>query len=235
MSLDAKLLIVGTASAHRSFIRAALSDAGWAVSDAENGMEASAAIATEPFALVLLDVTMGRLDGLATARALRERGHAMLPIMALTADPAPEWSSRLSPADMDGYIVTPCAADALVESVRPWWPEQGGAVRATLSSVFGQAEYMTLLSRFRGELLEALSRIDEPTGCRDRAHRIGGLAGTIGFRAVSGPWLAISDGDDSAAAPARIAARKALMAIDRETGVLPRSLDPGLIPGPTEP
>lgn len=235
MSLDAKLLIVGSAGAHRSFIRATLSDAGWAVSDAENGMEASVAIATESFALVLLDVTMGRSDGSATARALRKRGHAMLPIIALTADPDPAWSSRLRLADIDGHIVTPCSADALVELVRPWWPEDGGAVRATLSSVFGQAEYMALLTRFRGELLDALSRIDEPTGCRDRAHRIGGLAGTIGFREVSGPWLAISEGDDSAAVLARIAARKALMAIDRETGVLPRSLDSGLISGSTEP
>src|SRR4029453_10992456 len=61
---------------------------GHSVVVAGNGQEALAALARETFALVLMDVQMSDMDGLATTAAIRTQEQATgahIPIVALTA------------------------------------------------------------------------------------------------------------------------------------------------------
>src|SRR5687767_3262945 len=61
-----------------------LHDTGFTIENAHNGYEADALLSTEEFALVILDLTLPRLDGLEVLRRLRERGNRT-PVLIVTA------------------------------------------------------------------------------------------------------------------------------------------------------
>ena len=77
-----------------------------------DGQQAIDCLATRPFALMLLDVSMPVLDGLATLAAVR-RGEAMRRdgrrqrIVMVTAHAEPGDIARLRAAGADGYIAKP--------------------------------------------------------------------------------------------------------------------------------
>ncbi len=96
---------------------------GHAVVVVGNGREALDALQSaggRPFDVVLMDVQMPEMDGLAATRALRERersagGH--VPVVAMTAHAMEGDRERCLAAGMDGYVTKPVEADALVAAV----------------------------------------------------------------------------------------------------------------------
>jgi two-component system, sensor histidine kinase and response regulator len=80
-----------------------------------NGREALAALARETFDLVLLDLQMPELDGLATIAALRECevGGRRTPVLAVTAHALRGDRERCLAAGMDGYLTKPLRAREL--------------------------------------------------------------------------------------------------------------------------
>jgi CheY-like chemotaxis protein/HPt (histidine-containing phosphotransfer) domain-containing protein len=86
-----------------------------------NGTEALAALARQTFDLVLMDVQMSDLDGLATTAAIRaqEQGTgAQMPIIALTAHAMPGDRERCLAAGMDGYLAKPIKTEALTAALQ---------------------------------------------------------------------------------------------------------------------
>ena len=67
--------------------------------------------------IVLMDVNMPGMDGLEATRLFRieSLGQPRLPIIALTADGTPEMAERCRKAGMDGCLVKPVGADALLD------------------------------------------------------------------------------------------------------------------------
>ncbi|MDE2372515.1 MAG: response regulator [Burkholderiales bacterium] len=76
-------------------------------------------------ALVLMDVRMPRMDGLAATRALRERG-LRLPIVAMTANAYAEDRESCLAAGMDDFIAKPVAPEALYELLERRLPQPAG-------------------------------------------------------------------------------------------------------------
>lgn len=72
-----------------------------------------------PFALVLMDVLMPRMDGLAATRALRAAGHdaASLPIIALTASCFEQDIVAASEAGMQAHLAKPITLAALEQTI----------------------------------------------------------------------------------------------------------------------
>ncbi|MBB3190574.1 response regulator [Halomonas cerina] len=87
---------------------------------AENGREALEAVQRHGFDVVLMDIHMPVMDGLAASRAIRElerdgRGH--VPIVAMTASATKEDRERCLAAGMDGFVTKPFRAAELYAAV----------------------------------------------------------------------------------------------------------------------
>jgi PAS domain S-box-containing protein len=89
---------------------------------AANGREAVDAVARGHYDVVLMDIQMPELDGIAAARAIVERRHAngsALPrIVAMTANAMPGDRDACLAAGMDAYLAKPVELDALAEALR---------------------------------------------------------------------------------------------------------------------
>jgi len=96
--------------------RTLLTRAGCVVTDVRDGEEAVAAAAAAAFDLILLDIRMPRLDGLAAAQHIRagQGPSAAAPIVALTADAGDEERARARKAGMDDFVTKPIDASRLL-------------------------------------------------------------------------------------------------------------------------
>lgn len=78
-----------------------------------------------------------------------------------------------------------------------------------MAALFGRDALLPVVEGLRTELQQALDRPDAAD-----AHRIAGLAGTLGFAAASASWQAVDQGGEDRAT-ALNDSRVALIAIDR--------------------
>ncbi|MDX1966842.1 MAG: response regulator [Planctomycetaceae bacterium] len=94
---------------------------GHTVDVAENGCQALAKVQARRYDLVLMDVQMPELDGLAATTAIRDwertTGLPRLPIVAMTAHALPGDRDRCLAAGMDDYITKPIRSEVLFQSL----------------------------------------------------------------------------------------------------------------------
>lgn len=98
---------------------------GHIVKVAGNGKEALAALETQPFDLVLMDVQMPEMDGFEATTAIRaqeKRSGHHLPVIAMTAHAMVGDKERCLAAGMDAYITKPFRIDELVELLARYAP-----------------------------------------------------------------------------------------------------------------
>ncbi len=85
-----------------------------------NGLEAVAMAAQLPYDLLLMDLQMPEMDGLAASRALRAQGLTTLPIIALTAN-SQEADRRLClAAGMNDFLAKPIRLEGLHACLQRW-------------------------------------------------------------------------------------------------------------------
>src|SRR5512141_1713507 len=122
-----RLLVVEDDALLGDGIRAGLSQAGLAVDWVQDGRAADAALATEPYALVVLDLGLPRLSGLDLLRKLRARGDAR-PVLILTArDTVGDRVEGLD-AGADDYVVKPFDLAELAARVRALLRRSAGQI-----------------------------------------------------------------------------------------------------------
>ena len=87
---------------------------------AEDGEQALAAVRGNRFDLVLMDIKMPVMDGVAATRAIRALTGPVsgLPILALTANADPRDEAEYRAAGMDGVAQKPIQPDALLNAIR---------------------------------------------------------------------------------------------------------------------
>ena len=111
MARPLKILLAEDSAANQKLAVGLLSRWNHTVVVAENGAEACAAIAREPFDLVLMDIQMPVLDGLAATEHIRRRQAAgelaPTPIVAMTAHAMASDRRRCLAAGMDDYLTKP--------------------------------------------------------------------------------------------------------------------------------
>ena len=114
-----RVLVVDDHPVNRDLLRIMLQAADCHVFEAADGREALDAVAAKPLDLVLMDVRMPGMDGLAATRAIRalDTPARDTPILAVTADAMPEDAARCLAAGMDGHLPKPVTQARLHEAV----------------------------------------------------------------------------------------------------------------------
>jgi two-component system, sensor histidine kinase and response regulator len=104
-----------------------LTKRGHQVTIANNGQEALNRLKTEKFDLILMDIQMPIMDGLAATAAIRESekaSHRHIPIIAMTAHAMAGDRERCLNAGMDAYVAKPFRPHELFNVVEQIQPQQ---------------------------------------------------------------------------------------------------------------
>lgn len=116
---DLAILVVDDHEINREFLSTGLGRLAGNVSLAANGAEAIALCQSNDFDVILLDLHMPRMDGLATANRIRDldSASAAARMIILTADTRPEERNRLLNAGIDAYLNKPITLPDLVSAI----------------------------------------------------------------------------------------------------------------------
>jgi two-component system, OmpR family, copper resistance phosphate regulon response regulator CusR len=112
-----KILIVEDEPKTGEYLRQGLSEAGFVVDLARDGLDGLHLVTTGEYDLLVLDVMLPRMDGWALLRAIRLSGHEM-PVLFLTARDQVEDRVRGLELGADDYLVKPFAFAELLARVR---------------------------------------------------------------------------------------------------------------------
>lgn len=120
--IQGRVLLVDDNRVNQQLAGAMLDRLGLAYDFADNGAHALRRLASADYALVMMDMEMPEMDGVAATREYRreeaEKGRTRLPIIAMTANALQEDRKRCFTAGMDGYISKPISLSALQDELR---------------------------------------------------------------------------------------------------------------------
>jgi signal transduction histidine kinase/DNA-binding NarL/FixJ family response regulator len=179
---------------------------GVAADTAEDGEQALAAWLARPYAAVLADIHMPRMDGYELARRLRaieaeRHDQARTPVVAVTANAMKGEEERCLAAGMDAYLVKPVSIDLLRDTLMRWLAieqsedheardqDRVAAIdRNVLASWLGddRAAIASLLEKFRDTAIDAereisvASRLGDLAAVAAASHKLKGAAQAVG-------------------------------------------------------
>jgi signal transduction histidine kinase/CheY-like chemotaxis protein len=123
-SLDCTVLIAEDNDVNREILVTMLKTAGCRILQAHNGQEAVELSAAEPYDIILMDVQMPQMDGIAATKAIRAREQALgtvrKPILALTANALADDKANCLAAGMDDYLTKPFMRRQILELMGRW-------------------------------------------------------------------------------------------------------------------
>jgi len=112
-----RILLIEDEKKISAFIRRGLKEEGYAVDAAFDGEEGLALGSENEYDLVILDVMLPKLDGIALCRALREK-EVLVPVLMLTAKDTVKDKVAGLDAGADDYLTKPFAFEELLARVR---------------------------------------------------------------------------------------------------------------------
>ncbi|WP_414711370.1 response regulator [Sphingomonas sp. UBA978] len=113
------IMTVDDSPSMRMLLKAALTDLGYKVLEAEDGVEALERLGGVEPDLLITDINMPRLDGFGLIEKVREQDrHRNLPILVLTTESSDEKKQRARSAGATGWIVKPFHPDKLAAAIR---------------------------------------------------------------------------------------------------------------------
>ena len=199
-------LVIEDNEFNRVIVREMLLKEGHDVVEARDGIEGIAVSAARRFDLILMDISMPRVDGLQAAQSIRSGKGASnrTPIVAMTAHAMAEETARFLAEGMSKVLVKPITRDALkavLKSVTPGHSGHLGAGRSgsvldrkaleDLAKDLGAGKASDLVAAFRSEASATVARVAAlaPMAPLDQVvlrdlHRLTGGAGIFGAQAL---------------------------------------------------
>jgi CheY-like chemotaxis protein len=117
------ILVVEDFEDSRFMMRRLLEMAGYDVVEASDGQQSVELAAQERPALILMDLSLPKLDGLAATRLIRQHeAVGKLPIVAVSAHDSPESRSEALEAGCDDYVTKPIDFDQLYSLLKRFLP-----------------------------------------------------------------------------------------------------------------
>ena len=133
-----RLLAVDDNTVNLQLIEALLTRVGFAVDTVDSGAGAVEAVRETAYDLILMDIQMPEMDGLAAGAAIRALGAAAakVPIIAVTANAMVGDRERYLAAGMNDYVTKPIDPEALFRAIRRQLPGRvSGAAGARATDV----------------------------------------------------------------------------------------------------
>ncbi len=154
------ILVVDDLPLNLELARTILERSGYVVDTAGSGEAALRILRQTEVDLVLMDVQMPQMDGMAATHAIRQLGAAFerLPIIAMTADVRPADVARFLLAGMDDHLAKPFKPDALRAVIEKWLAKEASEAKRPLIDLFEGATYRELLELIGYEKTEQALR-----------------------------------------------------------------------------
>lgn len=126
-----RVLLVEDEPSLRAQLSDSLKQAGYAVDEIDNGLDAHFLGDTEPFDAVVLDLGLPVLDGLTVLKRWRSSGR-MMPVLILTA--RDNWNEKVAGIDAgaDDYLTKPFHTEELLARLRALIRRSSGLASAVL-------------------------------------------------------------------------------------------------------
>jgi len=136
-----RCLVVEDNAVNRELITTLLSPFDIEIDTACDGAEAVEAVQRQPYDVILMDMQMPVMDGLAATRRIRAMDDpvaARTPIIAMTANVLPEHVERCREAGMDDHIGKPINMSHLLQALERWTSPQAEDPASELRSGTGE-------------------------------------------------------------------------------------------------
>jgi len=118
-------LVVEDFEDSRFMLRRLLEMAGYRVVEASDGEQAVELAVQKQPALILMDLSLPKLDGLAATRKIREHERmGKVPIVAVSAHDSPETRTEALAAGCNEYVTKPIDFDRLDELLKRFLPRK---------------------------------------------------------------------------------------------------------------
>lgn len=117
--MSQSILIVDDSVSVRQSLHYILTESGFTVAEASDGEEGLRLLLQDKFNLVLTDVNMPNMDGIAMLQRVRENGpNKFTPILVLTTESQSDAVKKGKAAGASGWIVKPFTSDKLIGAVK---------------------------------------------------------------------------------------------------------------------
>jgi two-component system chemotaxis response regulator CheY len=117
--MSTTILTVDDSRTMRDMLMLALSDAGYRVVQAEDGVHGLEVLRNEMPQVVITDINMPRMDGFGFIENVRKsEKHRAIPILVLTTESDADKKDRARKAGATGWIVKPFDPVKLVNAIR---------------------------------------------------------------------------------------------------------------------
>lgn len=200
-----RILVADDVETNRLLLGAMLGKAGHRVAFAEDGNAALAAAGRGGYDLIVMDMLMPGLDGLAATRAIRALPGAAgrVPILGLSGNAEPEDRRLAREAGLDAHLGKPVDRAALFDSIRRLTAPADDmaldpAALAQLKADVGTAQFATLLADYRVEIVQRLDALAAPDALADparlahHAHDLQSSAAMVGAATLSAAAAALA-------------------------------------------
>ncbi len=195
-----RILLVDDLDHNRDLAFTILTKSGHVVDVAENGAEAVKMVQTGIYDVVLMDIQMPVMDGLAATARIRELDHpaALVPIIAMTANVLPHQIKMFGEASMNGYVTKPFGKNellnkvadclsrsgAVAESVNPAPEDAEAEEPGSMRELLGEEKINLAIHELRRRVAETFTsppaQFDRLELAR-RSHDVISLSGILGF------------------------------------------------------
>lgn len=193
-----KILLVDDLETNREIVSAYLKDGGFNVVPVASGAEAIERLRGEKFDLILMDIQMPEMDGIAATCAIRGMGAPVcdIPILAMTGNVLPRQIQSFLKAGMNDHVGKPIVRTKLYSTLWRWLPHEtandqpaqagsplfNGAKLEGMVANLGAAKVERTLQMFEKQL-RGYFRSDLVTS-RHEAHDLINGAGVFGFESL---------------------------------------------------
>jgi two-component system chemotaxis response regulator CheY len=117
--MTAKILTVDDSASIRLTTRVTLSNAGYTVTEAVDGLDGLSKLQAGEYDLIVTDLNMPNMDGLTMIRELRKLpAHTGVPVIFLTTESDGEIKAQAKAAGATGWLTKPFDPESLVKIAR---------------------------------------------------------------------------------------------------------------------